>query len=391
MRVHYCALLLGVCLCVSFASSQPSTKNSKTAPIMRGGKTLSQWKDELKHPDASRRADAVIAIASFGDANAECVTALIGVTHDPDVSPKVRAVIAMRMVSIDDKDIGKVIHALAARLDKANEFEGIVRLEAVVSLGRFVRDPSINTAVPGLIKGTLDKKSWEIRHHCVSTLWRVGREQKTGTDEAIYEALLAVLTFEKTYQVRVEALQGLGSLGRPTNPALLSKVVDRLEVYSRSENKPLAIGAYSSLVAMQEGKTAEGSLVAISKFLESKRLETRIQAANALGALGARAKSRVPMLVVMLKDPETSAVWAACNALGSIGVVTDKVVDALMELVAHKDPSRAAAAVTTLVNLKVNTTRVTGTLDKMLEDKKLDNRLSGVIKSALVEFANAKK
>jgi HEAT repeat protein len=391
MRVQCGALLLSVCFCVPFVSSQSATKESKAGPTTVGGKTLKQWTAELTSKDAGKRADAVVAIAGFGDANHVCVPDLLGRMHDTDVSPRVRAVVAMRLVAVDSKDVGKVINALLARLNRTNEEQAIVRLEAAVSLRRFVGEGALNNAVPGLTRGTLDKSSWEIRHHCVSVLWRIGREQKTGTDAAIFEALLTVVEYEKTYLVRLEALQGLGTLGKPSDTALLNKVVSKLNLYSKSENKAYAIWAYTALVGMQEGKASEVSLHAIGKFLKSERLETRIQAANALGALGSRAKSRVPMLVAMLKDPELNAVWAACNALGSIGDASDKVVDALMQLVGHKEPSRSAAAVTALVNLRVNTQSVKGTLDKMLEDKKMDDRLHALIKAALVEIDKPKK
>ena len=154
---------------------------------------------------------------------------------------------------------------------------------------------------------------------------------------------------------------------------------------------PFAIWAFTALVAMQEGKAADGSLLAISKFLHSPRLETRIQAANALGALGTRAKSRIPMLIAMLKDTETNGVWAACNALGRVGEATDKVVTALLDVVGHKDPNKASAAVTALGTLRANTTRVTDTLDKMRDNKELDHNLRGVIDQALVDLKKPKK
>ena len=392
MRVQCGALLLSVCFCAPFVSSQPATKETKAGPTTMGGKTLKEWKVELTSKDAGKRADAIIAIAGFGDANHDCVPALLERMHDDDVSPRVRAVIAMRLVAVDEKDVSKVVNALVARLDRAKEAQAIVRLEAAVSLKRFVGEPALNNAVPGLTKGTLDKSSWEIRHHCVSALWRIGREQKSGADAAIFEALLAVLNFERTYLVRIETLQGLGTLGRPNDPALLNKLAARLTVFSKSETKPYAIWAFTALVGMQDGKASEASLSQISKFLTKNHpLESRIQAASALGSLGTRAKSRVPMLVAMLNDPETTAVWAACNALGSIGEAKETVVDALMKLVEDKDPSRCAAGVTALVNLRVNTATVTGALDKMLEDKMLDDRLRATIKIALVEIKKPKK
>ncbi len=394
MRVVFGALLLSVCLFVPFSASQTTPKDAKPRPITVGGKTLSLWKIDLTHPDASRRAEAVIAITGFGDANAECVPGLVNATHDKDVSPKVRAVIALRMVAVDDKDLGKVINALVERLDTAKESQAIVRLEAVVSLKRFVGESALNGAIAGLIKGTLDKGSWEIRYHCVATLWRIGKEQKTGTESVIYEALLSRLVGtspDPTHLVKLEAIQGLAALGKPNNPMLLNKIVTTLNTVARSDNKPRAIWAYSALVSMQEGKLAEGSLITISKFLKNETLKTRIEAANAIGSLGPRAKSRVPMLIAMLNDPDADGVWAACNALGNIGETKESVVDALMKLLDHKDPSRAAAAVTALVSLRADPPRVTAALEKMRENKDLDIKLRGYVENAIIDIKKPKK
>ena len=232
MRVVFGALLLGVCFFVPSSPSQTPPKDMKSGPTTVGGKTLSDWKLDLTAPDPSRRAEAVIAITRFGDENAECALPLVKVTHDGDVSPRVRAVIALRMIAVDDKHLGKVIEALAARLNTATESQAIVRLEAVVSLKRFVGEKALDAAVSGLIKGTLDKGSWEIRYHCVGTLWRVGRAQKNGTEAVIYEALLAALNTDSTHLVRMEILQGLGALGKPANnPILLNKIITTLNSF----------------------------------------------------------------------------------------------------------------------------------------------------------------
>ena len=392
MRVVFGALLLGVCFFVPSSPSQTPPKDMKSGPTTVGGKTLSDWKLDLTAKDPSRRAEAVIAITRFGDANAECALPLVNVTHDGDVSPRVRAVIALRMIAVDDKHLGKVIEALAARLNTATESQAIVRLEAVVSLKRFVGEKALDAAVSGLIKGTLDKGSWEIRYHCVGTLWRVGRAQKNGTEAVIYEALLAALNTDSTHLVRMEILQGLGALGKPANnPILLNKIITTLNTVTRSNNQVRAIWANSALVAMQDVKLAEGSLIRISKSLKHETLQTRIEAATALGWLGSRSKSRIPMLIVMLGDADADGVWAACKALGNIGEAKDDVVDALMKLLAHKDPSRAAAAVTALVNLRVNTSRVTDTFEKMRENKDLDIRLRGHIEQAIADLKRIKK
>ena len=383
--------------CCSWRSSRrprrrKRAKRAKNGPTSYGGKTLSDWRRELASPDASRRADAIVAVTHFGDASAECVKDLLTIVNgDRDVSPRVKALLALRHVAIDAKEVSKVITAVTGRLSTRHESQAIVRLEAIITLRRWVEDPAMSNAVSALILATQDRSSWEIRHASIAVLWRVGRAQKDGADAAIYEALMAVLQADRTHQVRLETLQGLGALGRPTSGSLLAKLVTTLNSAAHSENKALAIWAYSALVAMQDGKAAETSLGAIAKFLRNEQLELRIQAATALGALNTMAKSRVPMLLTTLKDPEADAVWAAAVALGGIGDDNEKVVDALLELLANKEPMRAAAAVSALVTLRVNSSRVTNAFDKMLKDPDLDLRVRALIDGGLKEWKKPKK
>lgn len=196
---------------------------------------------------------------------------------------------------------------------------------------------------------------------------------------------------DRTFQVRLETLQGLGAMGRPDDPGLLARVVSELDLCSKHSNRPLAIWAYAGLVAMQDGAAAESSLRAISKFLKSEDIDTRVQAISALGALGKQAKSRVPTLVAMLDDKDAVAVQAACSALGNIGEKDERVVTPLLSLLQHKDPIRAAGAVNALVTLKAKTTPVTSAMDKMLEKKDLDIRLRAMIQFGLKELQKTDK
>src|SRR4029077_6983698 len=97
-------------------------------------------------------------------------------------------------------------------------------------------------------------------------------------------------------------------------------------------------------VAMEDGPAAKSSLNLLAKFLKSKDLELRLQAAQAIGQLRERAKSKLPDLVAMLRDPEPAAVQAACTALGYMGDKSDKVVDALLDVLPNKDLATSAAA-----------------------------------------------
>jgi hypothetical protein len=421
------------------SSPNSSTRPLPSGPKTFGGKTLEQWKREATHHDASRRAMAIIAITTFGDEAKSAVPLLIGRIKDPDLSPRGKAILALRIIAVDDQDVPRVVEALATRLSRNPysqqliESQAIIRYEAAVSLRRFADDAA--PAIPALINGAHDLSCWEIRHMCVSILWRAAmgnnklpkppkppepkksnppsktRPGKSRNSErsttptlvapadpraTVIKALLAVMGRpNETYHTRMEAVHGLGALGRPSDPALLRAEIEQLEKYARttsSENKPLAIWSYASLVALGDDNKGDEALVAIAKFLKpDHKLEHRAEAAQALGALGKRAKKRIPSLVAMLDDKEAVAVSGACTALTQIGDSSDKVVTALVRVAQHKDPFRAAPAIIALVNLKANTPAVLDALEKVRVNKDTHKNLLPLVKEAIDELKKAKK
>ena len=395
------ALLLGLILIPAGLAQPPANKDKDkdnipppADPSSIGGKTLKEWREELTSKDASRRAVAIVAIMQFGDSASRCVPDLLLRLEDPDVSPRTKALVALRAIPVEEKSIPDIVRAVSKRLNPTWEKQAVVRLEATSTLGRFIAE--CGPAIPTIIQATMDTASWEIRHNSIALLWRTGVETTKDSpggdrvsDNRITEALLTCLRTAKTYQEKLETIQGLGAMGRPWDTATRSKVISELSLCTNTTNKahrPLTIWAFAGLVAMEDGQAAEASLNNLAKFLKSPELEVRVQAATALGALKAKAKKRVPALLAMLKDKEPAAIGAACNALAMIGDTSDAVVDPLMELLANKEPGHAAIAVTALVQLKQNTTRVLTAFDKLRDNKDLDLRLRALIEEATREL-----
>jgi HEAT repeat protein len=71
--------------------------------------------------------------------------------------------------------------------------------------------------------------------------------------------------------------------------------------------------------------------------LRSRDAQTRWNAADRLGHMGAKAKPAIPALVAALNDTDDngSSAFAAANALGSLGTVANAAVPALVEKVQH--------------------------------------------------------
>jgi HEAT repeat protein len=292
---------------------------------------------------------------------------------------------------VNEKDVPRIVAALAVRINPIHpvraerETQVSVRYEAAQTLKRFYKDA--RPAIPALVEGTRDKGSWELRHQCAWILWRVAADPKNGPDGRAVDALLDMLRNPKcTYLEKMEAIQGLGGMGRPGDSTRLSRVLTDLGSCTNPrnpENRPLVIWAYASLVNLQDNGDAKVHLAKLAKYLKSTDLEMRVQAAGAMASLGAKAKPRLPDLIAMLKDKESVVVMAATMALSNVGDSGDKVVDALLDVTDHKEPATAATAIIALVNLKANTPAVVKKLDKMHGDKKLDDDLRKTVGQAL--------
>src|SRR5207248_9197032 len=111
------------------------------------------------------------------------------------------------------------------------------------------------------------------------------------------------------------------------------------------------------------------AIAQVTRFLgKDKALEVRCQAAQALGALGKKARSRVPRLLDMLKDKQPPAVQAACVGLANIGDDSDKVIEALLNtLETTKDSNVALAVCSALIQLKAARRDVFTALEQQLK------------------------
>jgi HEAT repeat protein len=362
------------------------------------GKTLAEWLKEMKHQDASRRSGALVAVMQFDLTQASnlqkqsLVKGLLDRIPDRDISPRAKALLALRFIDVPPDEVNAIVKALGARIDPTNpygETQATVRYEAARTLARFVADAF--QVIPQLVRGSQDRSSWEIRHQCVTILWRAAKG-KNGPDPDAIKGMLDLLQTETTFSVRAELLNGLAALGKPTNnPALLARELSLLRTCAQPprnpDNRPLMLWALVALVSVGDGgPDGAASLNRLAKYVtnEKESLLMRSQAAQALGSLGDRGRNKVPTLLAVIDDKESMLSSSACMGLSGIGDSSDRVVDALLRTMAHKDSMRAASAVKALVDLNLyGNVRVIGAMDKLREDKNLDLRLRAYIEEAI--------
>jgi HEAT repeat protein len=344
------------------AKLDPKEMPVPSSPSEIEGKTFEEWKTELKHEDPSVREKAIRALVLFGHEASRVVPDLVVmVSTERDASPRLRAVIALTVLEIAEKDRPKVIEALNGRLEDIPypEPQGIVKYHAALALTRF--GDEAKAAIPGLVKAIGEPSSFDTRRVAIVALRKIARDHKNGPDARATNALLGRLAIdgagkpiEPAMEVRIEAMIGLGVMGRPADKALFTKVETTLEAYKNSSNELLSIWAWYGLIA-HEKTTEEKGLDGICKHAASRKVMTRVHTATALGTIGPKAKSHVGCLIKMLEDRDGEVFVAACTALASIGEPGEKARKALNDLAEAKDdadpkpdPVRKAIAKMTL-------------------------------------------
>jgi HEAT repeat protein len=319
------------------SSPMPAT----TAPPTEvGGKTLSHWVSELKHTDPSVRESAIKALPHFGSAATDVVVPhLLDRFHDSDACPRVRAVAILRLVPVADKDVPKVVAALNTRL--LEDPQAVIRYEAAVTLQRFGEES--RGALPGLLQCVNDRATFALRQACAAALKQAGRDSK---GVPVREATLALLKalHDPAQEVRLEAVLALGQMGRPAEP-LLAQVVKELQGMQGDRDKVVQIWAQVSVMALD--KVTEPGVGFLVKHLKHPEMEVRVNAIQALGTVGTKARSAVPNLIDALGDKEVGVVVLVCQALVALGDGGPKVINALTELSENKkaeEPIQKAAA-----------------------------------------------
>jgi HEAT repeat protein len=367
-----------------------------STPTEVGGKTLTQWKVDLTSGDPYVRADAIQAVVHFGPGAGEAVPLLVQRCQDRDVSPRTKAVIALRLVRAADKDRPKVIDALSQRLWtglSGSETESIVRYEAARGLLFYASldngPEQVRRVLGAVAKAAEDPRCCEARLLCLQILRLAGHDKTTGPDARATNALLKALR-DPTGKVRLEAILGLGAMGRPRDPVLLGKVVSALQqvLTSRAPRAHL-MWAHVGLLAMDD-KLADSSLKALARYLDSSDMTVRAEAAHVLGAIGPQAKKYVPTLLKHLSDKEPVAVSVSAALVG-IKDTSGPVLDGLIKQLERKEPAVVAAACLAMGELGVSNQQMLKALQAAADRPGLDKDLKAIIQGTLDHYSKPPK
>ncbi len=326
---HKSLLVMMIVGAASWAQEGADKKdNAPKIPI----KSLKSWIIDLTSKDASVRDFALTAIPNYGSSTSEAIPAVIDRCLDPDAGVRVKAVMALSVLEILDKDISRTVDALARRAQEDPQAQ--VRYLAINALQRF--DPvDARRTIAALVEASKYPNSFEVRRVALIALVKFGMDKTTGPDAKAVNAALVALK-DTAIPVRYAAITAIALLGKPNNPVVSAGVDKALTELANGNDKIFAIWAKVGL-ANQDVLSAATHVKFLSQMLKQSDLQVKLEAMRAISVIGPLAKSTVPDLIDLLEDKENWVVFNACLTLGSLNVEAREAKDPLTKLLAKKD------------------------------------------------------
>jgi HEAT repeat protein len=213
---------------------------------------------------------------------------------------------------------GRPLGDWVARLDSTDAAERAAAAAALLEAGK-----GAGAVLPALVRA-MQAAAWEARAAAAATLGEVGT-QVLAALPAYRAALRAAVLTDPDTGVRTCALEALGQVGpqpRSRVPELIDALGDEL-AYVRL-NAAYALGELGA-----EAKAAAGALVPLA--LRDDDFRVRLEAAVALWRIDRRAAVALPVLTEALCHPDEVLRWLAADCLGDMGPHARPAVPALRE------------------------------------------------------------
>jgi hypothetical protein len=358
-RTHY-AVLAGLLAFLPAAPAAAQQGGKKSEPpsmtTLVGGKSLDEWVKEIPSRDPSKAENAIRTVMLYGPELAgQAVPTIIKVMKrhesvEVDTSVRVNGAIALGFLlgHAKNPDQAQVKEAIDLLTRMLKESQAIVRYRSAQALSQF--GPEARSAIPNLLALLHDPHTFETRHAAALALGKVAKglegQQHVTVLQALYDASKSEGTrSEKSFYVRLGAIQALTLLGPPVSPSLRTNFMNALDYVSRHDpEKGVQIWGHMAYM-VAKGDVDHARVEAIGKLLETGDLQTRIQAAQALGAVASakaltprdtsakhEAKLQLPRLITALDDSDRVVVFWTAWALRQLGPEAMKAVPKLQSL-----------------------------------------------------------
>jgi len=327
-RIYFAIALMLSSWFMAVGQQEKAAKDSPTIP----SKSLKQWAQDLRSTDASVRDFALLAIPHYGSSTADAIIAVTERCLDTDAGCRTKAVMALAVMEIHDRDVPRVVEALARRA--AEDPQASIRFLALNALMRFEAADGKKT-VSSLIKAAEYSGSYEVRKTALAALIRFAGDPQAGPDpKAVRCAVLALK--DNVQPVRYAAINAIALLGKPNEPVMATMVEKALNDLAVGNDKVFAIWAKVGLANLDTTQVAS-HLQFVIRMLKTGDSTVKAEAMKAIAAIGPLAKSAVPDVVDVLQDKDWNLVMMAIMTLSAMGTDGKAGIDALNKLAEKKE------------------------------------------------------
>lgn len=322
MRLFFAAILGMLAFSLSPAEAQDPKKPDNTQITEILGKTLEQWIKEIESLDPSKRSTAIQMATMFGPDRAyQALPAILkelgkhGSTTPVDASVRVNAAAALGIIIGGNKDTEtKFVKEAVKLLNRLlTDPQAGAKTAAVQALGRIGVDAK--DLIPNILPLVKEGTTYEVRQAAVIALGNIAQDKEKGPPLTVFVALQNALQ-DKAAGVRLGAIQSLTWLGGPADPQQKQLLIKSLEPLAYKDiDAQVQIWANLATMSIKHEVTPQ-FIAPVIKYVSHAEAPVRVQAAQALGTIGPKAKSSIPALVAQLTDREPVVVGWCIWALG---------------------------------------------------------------------------
>jgi HEAT repeat protein len=259
---------------------------------------------DLQSSNAQARAQAALALGKLGKDAEIAVPAMVRALKDDDAEVRSSVLYALGQ-------LGPIAKSAAADVAlRLKDKSGAVRKFAAQALGelKVTDDGTVNA----LMDATTDD---EVAPYAINTLGKMGPDAKRAVPAL-------AKCFEKA-KLREHAAWALGKIGKESL-AVLTKALEHKDANAR-------IDAILGLTLIGPEVVPH-----LARVLGDTHADVRLNAASALGKMGAGAKEAVPELTKALMDKDVDVRQRAAQALGKIGPAAEPSLPALKRLLERR-------------------------------------------------------
>lgn len=256
------------------------------------GKRLDQWIKEIRSADPSRRETAMRTVILFGPEKAyQAVPPILAELkkhhRDTPIDLSVRyygtKALVDALTGVKEPDPKYVKETVAAFKNLLKwETQVIVKIQVLEALPRL--GPEARAAVQEVRDLTRDVDTWETRRTAIKVLVLLAADPDKLPEPPTLGALYRALQ-DNSFQVRLQALQALATLGRPGELSQKSVMINELRKATGDKDLAVQLWAHMAIMTVKQDITAD-HLRPIGKMLREPDVIVRGQAAQALGMIG---------------------------------------------------------------------------------------------------------